>query len=205
MAVPQGLGVGHMGQQVPCREAGWKGAAEEARGDSQLVDDFLEGDIKAFSEIVDRHKRRLHQVARSYVSQPTDAEDVVQEALLRASQSLHTYRAEAQLATWLIRLVRNVGYDWAGHRSNAVHDSVETIHDLANNPTLAHSPHHNVDAALDMDKALASIPAEYGRTLFLMVVGGYSINDLAHAFGIAPGTVKSRCARAKHLLKDAIA
>ena len=74
--------------------------------DEELVDAFIEGDNKAFSAIVERHRKRLTTVARRYTRNEYDAQDVVQEAFLRASCNLHNYRRESALSTWLHRLVK---------------------------------------------------------------------------------------------------
>ena len=78
------------------------------RSDEELVDAFIEGDNKAFSTIVERHRTRLTTVARRYTRNDHDAQDVVQEAFLRASCNLHSYRRESALSTWLHRLVKNL-------------------------------------------------------------------------------------------------
>ena len=111
------------------------------RSDEELVDAFIEGDNKAFSTIVERHRTRLTTVARRYTRNDHDAQDVVQEAFLRASCNLHSYRRESALSTWLHRLVKNSGYDYLNHRSNRENASLDAEDfDDDRNPLLAHNP-----------------------------------------------------------------
>ncbi|WP_231686563.1 sigma factor [Corynebacterium deserti] len=58
--------------------------------------------------MVERHERHLFRAAQRYCRKPEDAQDILQEALLRASRNMHLYRAEASLGTWLHRLVLSI-------------------------------------------------------------------------------------------------
>lgn len=88
----------------PGRFAALAHLGKTERSDEQLVSDFLEGDTSAFSTIVERHRARLLWVARKYTrGNEADAEDVVQEALFKASRKLGSFRRESSLATWLHR------------------------------------------------------------------------------------------------------
>ena len=84
--------------------------------DNHLVHAYLRGDNQAFNEIVYRHHPTLYRVAKRYATNQADAEDILQEALLRASRYLENYRGECKLRTWLYRLVVNAAYDHT-HRS----------------------------------------------------------------------------------------
>ena len=106
--------------------------------DQQLVDDFCSGDASAFSAIFTKHRRRLRGVARRYAGNDHDIDDIVQDAMLKASTKLDTYRAESALTTWLHRLVMNAGYDHLNHkhrRETPTIDADVVPHDR--NPALA--------------------------------------------------------------------
>ena len=125
------------------------------RSDHELVDAFIAGDNKAFSLIVERHRARLTMVARRYTHNDTDAQDVLQEALLRASCNLHKYRRESALSTWLHRLVMNSGYDFLNHRANRENASldVDFVEDDRNH-LLAHNPNENLEDTLAVREAM---------------------------------------------------
>ncbi|MDK4269336.1 RNA polymerase sigma factor [Corynebacterium accolens] len=173
--------------------------------DEELVDAFIEGDNKAFSAIVERHRKRLTTVARRYTRNEYDAQDVVQEAFLRASCNLHNYRRESALSTWLHRLVKNTGYDYLNHRANRENASLDSD-DFANdrNPLLAHNPSENLAEQLVVREAMELLRQDQREALMLTDVAGFRVNEVATAQGVKPGTVKSRRARARKVLREAI-
>lgn len=174
--------------------------------DEQLVRDFLEGDTRAFSAIVERHREQLLYVARSYTKSDNDAQDVVQETFFKASTNLHKFRSEAKLSTWLNRLVRNSGYDYVHHRSNAQHESfdAEVVEDDRNH-WLAHEPLMGIDTRMDVKDALENLQPDQREVWWLTEIGGYSLRDVAGFQGVPEGTIKSRRSRAKKALRSAIA
>ncbi|MEX3507598.1 sigma-70 family RNA polymerase sigma factor [Corynebacterium sp. LK2590] len=163
------------------------------------------GDGKAFSAIVERHRSRLTTVARRYTHNDTDAQDIVQEALLRASRKLHTYRREARLGTWLHRLVMNSGYDFLNHRSNRENYSLDAgVVEEDYNHLLACTDDRDVDLRLTLSAALRLLRPDQRVALWLIDVAGFDVAEVARHQGVAPGTIKSRRARAKGVLKEAI-
>ena len=179
-------------------------ATDSGPTDEELVDAFIAGDTKAFSAIVERHREQLLYVAKSYTKTDTDAQDIVQETFLKASNNLHNFRAEAKLSTWLNRLVRNSGYDYVHHRSNAQHHSFDGEVEEDRNQWLSHEPLMGIDTRLDIQEALQNLQPEQREVWMLTEIGGYSLKDVAGLQGVAEGTVKSRRSRAKTALRSAI-
>ena len=175
------------------------------RSDEELVDAFIEGDNKAFSAIVERHRTRLTTVARRYTRNDHDAQDVVQEAFLRASCNLHSYRRESSLSTWLHRLVKNSGYDYLNHRSNRENASLDAEDfDDDRNPLLAHNPSENLAEQLVVREAMQLLREDQREALVLTDVAGFRVGEVATAQGVKPGTIKSRRARAREVLRAAM-
>lgn len=178
------------------------------RTDRQLARDYVAGDKRAFTVIVRRHRQRMYFVARNYAKNEQDAQDIVQEALLRASKSMHTYRGDAQLSTWLHRTVTNVALDHQRRleRRGAVvsYDDHDTVCP-DNNRFLAHDPTAAVEQFLALRQAVAQLPAAQRRALLLIDVYGMSVEGAADQLGVRPGTVKSRRHRARETVAAAIA
>ncbi|APT93552.1 RNA polymerase sigma factor [Corynebacterium phocae] len=173
------------------------------RSDDELIDAFLEGDTKAFSGIVEKHRTRLLYVARKYVRNDHDAQDIVQEAFLKASLNLKNYRRDAQLYTWLHRLVQNAGYDFANHRSNQYNASLDSgIFDYDQNPALGYET--DTDLKIILANALATLGPEQRYAFCMTEVAGYALAEVAKQQGVQTGTIKSRRARAKSALRKAI-
>lgn len=171
--------------------------------DHQLVGEYLAGESAAFAEIVARHGARLLRVARRYGRNEHDAHDIVQEALLRASQNLHTFRRESALGTWLHRLVANSGYDFVHHRH--LRETPTLDDERAPQDTdvrLAYEPLGGIDTRLVLQSALSRVHPDQAAALVLIDAAGYSVAHVARLSGVQPGTVKSRRARAKAALRE---
>lgn len=174
--------------------------------DEDLVDAFIAGDTRAFSEIVGRHRERLTFVARRYTVNDTDAQDIVQEALLKASTNIHNYRREAKLYTWLHKLVLNSGFDYLNHRANRENASLDSEDfDDDRNAVVAHDPTPLVEDSIVLKAAMEQLRDDQIEALYLTDVAGYPVHEVAKAQGVAPGTIKSRRSRAKEVLREAIA
>ncbi|MCT1412932.1 sigma-70 family RNA polymerase sigma factor [Corynebacterium sanguinis] len=175
--------------------------------DQQLVEAYKAGDPQAFAAIVRRHKPRLAYIARRYARNEQDTQDILQEALFKASRNMHTYRSEATLSTWLHRLVMNSGYDYmaAGQkrmRDVSIDDTERVSADA--NPMLAHDPTPAVDRAIVMRQAIEALPAAQRTALLLIDVAGLTVENAAREMGVKPGTVKSRRSRARDAVLKAV-
>lgn len=173
--------------------------------DQQLVDEFCRGDTSAFDAIFTKHRRRLRGVARRYAGNDHDVDDIVQDAMFKASTKLNTYRAESALTTWLHRLVMNAGYDHLNHkhrRETPTIDAEVVPHDR--NPALAYDPASSVDAQIYLQEALEQLSPEHREALTLTDIAGYSIFEVAKMHNVAPGTVKSRRWRARQAVREAV-
>lgn len=167
--------------------------------DTALITKYVRGDDRAFAEIVQRYHHSLWWTARRHVTCDLDAQDILQEAYLRAALGLHHYRSEASLKTWLHQLVRNASYDYKRPRYR---EEIALIDD-----TGADIPHPTYDplAALELTLTLASILdrlSEQQRAILIMVdILGHTIYQTADNLGMTSGTLKSRRSRAKRFIR----
>ena len=174
-----------------------------AHTDGRLVENYIDGDLRAFTEIVERHRARLLWVARKYGHNEDDAQDILQEALFKASCSQHTWRYESSLSTWLHRLVMNSGWDFRNHRRQfevPTLDDDSLPHDI--NPHLAVDPIGERDRMLQLEETLACLRPDQRTALWLIDVEGYSVSHVAEQEGVQPGTIKSRRSRAREALRE---
>lgn len=159
--------------------------------DAELLARHVAGDPAAFGELVHRHRDRLWAVAIRTLGNPQDAEDAVQEALVSAFRAAASFRGDSAVTTWLHRVVVNACLDRL--RRSAARPALPL--DEARAPLVDPGPAQ--DTALDVEAALAALPAEQRMAVVLVHVQGYPVAEAASLMGVPAGTVKSRCARGR--------
>lgn len=155
---------------------------------------------QGFEKLVSEFHQDMYRYAAWLSRDRTIAEDVVQEAMLRAWKSLDSLRDVASAKQWLLTIVR---------RENARHferKRLETV-DIDNLTTsqsalLATTPDEELD---DMRKAIYALDDEYREPLVLQVLMGYSTNEIAGQMGLKQGAVLTRLHRARAKLKEVMA
>ena len=167
--------------------------------DADLLRAHVDGDPDAFAELVRRHRDRLWAVALRTTGDREEAADAVQDALLSAHRAAARFRGDAQVTTWLHRIVVNACLDRL--RKRQAHPTVPLpdgrhTDDAPSGPEPA-APAHDHDTALVVRQALAELPVEQRAALILVDVQGYPVAEAAEMLGVAEGTIKSRCARGR--------
>lgn len=158
-----------------------------------LIQNYLDGDQRAFTRLVEGHIEKLLCVARRHAPRNVDAQDIVQIALWNASRNLHKFRQECALSTWLYRLVVNAAYDFGRRQSNCMYECLENIEEQGFE--------HNIELSIEISEALNSLSREQREAIILVDIAGTTIESVAKYQGVRPGTVKSRRARARKTLR----
>jgi RNA polymerase sigma-70 factor, ECF subfamily len=170
------------------------------RSDAELLRAHLDGDRRAFAELVDRHRTYLWSIARRSLDSVEDAAEAVQDALLRAHQGAAGYRHEATVRSWLVRIVVNACLD--RHRRNRARPAVPiTDVELGRLPT-RRDPIADLELRMLVQRALAELPIEQRMVIVLVDLLGYPVGEAADMLEIRPGTVKSRGARGRARLAE---
>ena len=173
--------------------------------DRALMQAHKDGDPEAFGEIVHRHQDRLWGIAMRTLSDPQEASDAVQEALISAYRAADKYRGDAAVTTWLHRIVVNACIDRM--RRNKARPTRANTNDLTDHPAFT-DPHDRMDErliSLEVRQALSKIPEDQRAAVVAVDILGYSIDDASELLGIPPGTVKSRCFRGRARLLPLLA
>ena len=166
--------------------------------DEELLAAHLEGDPQAFTELVKRHQQRLWSIAFRTLGNPSDAEDALQEGLIKALRSASSFRGDAAVTSWLHRIVVNAAIDRIRSQRNAVQTLSSSLSDGTEVDHLAPgNPHGNVELRLLLENALQELPADQRIAVILVDIEGYSPAEAGDILNIPPGTVKSRCARGR--------
>ena len=155
-----------------------------------------QGDLAAFEELVRTYQAEVFRFARHLTRDRTAAEDVTQEAFLRAFRFIGGYRGETRFSSWLLRITRNCAIDAARKQHYPIVDQDAR-------PERAGAVANAVVRA-ELDAALASLGTEHRETFLLVEVLGLSHREVADVLGVRVGTVKSRMFRARQALCRAL-
>ena len=148
-----------------------------------------------FEDLVRQHALDLYRYAFWLARDRSQAEDIVQEALLRGWRAFPRLRAHAAAKSWLFSIVRNE-YLRAVEASARQPESLEGF-DPADE--------HQENLGLEMREALLSLPASYAEPLALQVLGGFSCAEIAAMLGTTEGATMTRLTRARQALKRLVA
>jgi RNA polymerase sigma-70 factor (ECF subfamily) len=178
--------------------------------DSDLITRAAGGDPAAFQALVERHRAMVYRVAYQFAGNHHDAEDIAQEVFIKVYRSLDRFRQDAQLSSWLYRIVMNACIDHRRRQSPAgcAPFGEEAEHRLLNTPEEGPGPE---DAAYAGELGQV-LEAEIGRLpdgqriVFIMRHHqGLKLGEIAAALGLAEGTVKRQLHAAVHRLRGALA
>jgi RNA polymerase sigma-70 factor, ECF subfamily len=160
---------------------------------------------ESFDAVVLPHLDAAYRLARWLVRDEHDADDVVQEASLRAFRYFRTFVGGDGRA-WFLRIVRTTCYSWRRHRCQAPTDSFdEGQHSIGRLRSDPETLLLQTDAATSIARALSNLPDPFHQVLVLRELEGLSYRQLADVVGIPIGTVMSRLSRAREALRSALA
>jgi RNA polymerase sigma-70 factor (ECF subfamily) len=178
----------------------------DERDDSTLLTAHVAGDPEAFGVLFTRHRDRLWGVALRTMGNPEDAADALQDGMIAAFRRADSFRGEAQVTTWLHRVVVNACLDrLRAQRVRAAEPLPDDLEEYAGRGSLRtadHSP-DPADEALAAERrhavltALGTLPADQRAALVLVDMEGYPVAEVAAMLDCAVGTVKSRCSRGR--------
>jgi RNA polymerase sigma factor, sigma-70 family len=173
-----------------------------------IVRRVQDGDVNAFGDLVAAYEKNVYNLALRMTGSAQDAEDMAQEAFLKAYSSLAGFRGESKFSVWLYRIVSNVCLDFLrkkGKRQtvslSAEDDDGEDV--VLDVPDTAQSPEALLEKKLTRDavrRGLASLPEDARQILLLREIQGLSYEEIGETLGLEAGTVKSRIFRARKKL-----
>jgi RNA polymerase sigma-70 factor (ECF subfamily) len=163
-------------------------------GDSVLVRQILDGDAAAGERWVADHYPRICRLLRHLTGSVDTAEDLAQQAFLKAWQALATFKGESSVATWLHRIAYREYTHWL--RARREHTSLEDAADVADERAA-----DALESVL-VRQALVELSPEHRETFLLYNVQGLSVPEVAAVLDVPAGTVKSRLFTARQRLRE---
>jgi RNA polymerase sigma-70 factor (ECF subfamily) len=155
-----------------------------------------EGDLGAFEELVRTYQADVYRFALHLTHDRATAEDVTQEALIRAYRFLHTFRGDCRFSSWLLRITRNCSMDAIRARTQRAEREQRGPLPSLMTDAIARS---------ELAEALAAISEEHREPFLLIEVFGLSYQEAADVLQLKVGTVKSRMHRARQAMCQALA
>ena len=177
--------------------------------DADLISRAAGGDVNAFQALVERHRAMVYRVAYQFAGNHHDAEDIAQEVFIKIYRSLDRFRQDAQLTSWMYRIVMNACID---HRRRSRTTALTGGGDEAEYRMLnAAEETPGPEARAYAGEIGEVLEAEIGRLpkgqriVFVMRhYQGMKLGEIAEALGLAEGTVKRQLHAAVHRLRDAL-
>ncbi len=184
--------------------------------DNQILAELMRraasGEDAAFESLVQHFEGMVYAFALQSLRRREDAEDATQEVFLKLWRSLATWRDEASVKTYVMRIARNTVIDAIRHRNSHPTDSLtavdgdgeETQLDIADtsstsNPAADYARREQIE---EVRRAIDKLPPDHREIIILRDINGLSYAEIAESTGLDPGTVKSRLSRAREKLKE---
>jgi len=188
---------------------------QEALGEQELVEGLKSLDSQAIDKFVNQYSRPLFGVILNYTKDPSDAEEILQETLLKIIRKIDTFRQESHIWPWIKRIAINNCIMWlrkhSGPRSREVHLDTGLPH-------FARDGHHkslvfdwpvdpeevmlNSELSNQLYDAIQSLPYQYRVPLVLRDIEGYSIKNIASLLALKEATAKTRIHRARLFVRE---
>lgn len=171
-----------------------------------LIARAQDGDTRAFESLITEHMSQVRRFARAFAREEAEADDLAQEALVKVSRSIRSYRFQSAFSTWMFAIVRNVFLDAIksrAHRQRGVDAPYESgVHGavcLEDDGAEAQLSREEERRALWL--AIEQIPPEFRTALVMFDIEGLSQDEIAAIERVALGTVKSRVSRGREHLR----
>jgi RNA polymerase sigma-70 factor (ECF subfamily) len=173
--------------------------------ETKLIRQSQAGDPEAFGQLVEQHQRYVYNLALRVVGSEQDAEDLAQEAFVRAWLAIPNFRLEARFRTWLFRIVTNLCYTrLPGLRRELAELGDDCLGGLPDAPTPGPDPSASLEAG-ELRRYLHSqidqLPEGYRLLVVLRYQQGLSYEEIAQAASLPLGTVKTGLFRARERLR----
>src|SRR5579862_3467460 len=182
---------------------------------AELVRRACEGDREAFYCLVRPCERAVYVAAISILNNPADAEEVAQEAVLKAFSNLARFRGEAKFSTWLIQITMNEARMRLRKDRRHLYESIDEPKsdeegeyfpkDFADWREIPSETLQRKELGQALKAAIAALPLKFREVLILRDIQNRSTEETAQILGITEGNVKTRLLRARLQVRDALA
>jgi RNA polymerase sigma-70 factor (ECF subfamily) len=174
-----------------------------AISDARLVDEARRGDTEAFGQLVLRYERRVIRVIRRFMPDDQMAQDLTQEAFLRAFDRLEQFDPSRRFGPWLFRIAVNLTYDHLRRVKRRGKWALfsETGQERTPDPATA-DPRAHLDLSQEVQVVMADVPEAYRTVLILRDLEGFSTSEVAAVTERSEATIRWRLAEARRMFRE---
>jgi RNA polymerase sigma-70 factor (ECF subfamily) len=179
-------------------------------GDAELIQRALGGDQVAYRQLLEKYRRQVLGLVWRMVSNRDEAEDLAQEAFVRAFRSLHTFDVTRSFPAWLFRITTNLCVDhYRRKKLDTVSlviesDGEERTRELESPESAPDEEYADKSESERLDRMVKALPAAYRIVILLRHQSDMSYEEIAEALNLPIGTVKARIHRAHKMLREKI-
>jgi RNA polymerase sigma-70 factor (ECF subfamily) len=187
---------------------------DRTESEAALIRRICDGEREQFYELIQPYERRMYAAAFALLRNQADAEDVAQEAALKALKNIGQFRAEARFSTWLIQITVNEALMRRRRERTVVMEGIDdrrdeesdyAPRDFADWREIPSEALERKEVRQKLAAALASLDRKYREVFVLRDMEQLNIQETADALGISVASVKTRLLRARLMLRDLLA
>ena len=174
--------------------------------EQDLVKRARSGDERAFEQLMEAHESRMYAVSLRMCGNREDAQDCLQEAMLRIYKAMSSFKSQSSFATWAYRITMNTCLDELRRRKVRTSASLDAMLETGWAPSdETDTPEHHAlrsEQRRALEKAITDLPDDMRAAIVLRDVQGFSYEDIARILETNAGTIKSRISRGREKLRD---
>ena len=169
--------------------------------DQSAIDAVKRGDASAYDYLVSKYMKRVVSIAWGIVRNAHDAEDLAQEAFVKAYETIGRFKTGQPFGPWIYRIVTNLALDVVKHRKRFRHEELRDVAPAARRDE-ADLPARSSELATRIDEAIQSLPEMQRIVARLYLVEEFGHAEIAEMTGLSEGTVRSHLSLARGKLKE---
>lgn len=172
----------------------------------KLIERASGGDPAAFNRLMEAHERRMYAVALRMCGNREDAQDCLQEAMLRVYRAIAGFKGQSSFSTWVYRITMNTCLDELRRKKNRPNTSLDSLLDAGWSPADDSSApeKHAVrsEAMHHLHQAIRELPEDMRAAVVLRDIHGLTYDEIARSLDTNVGTIKSRISRGREKLRE---
>ena len=176
------------------------------QNEQKLIARASGGDPAAFNQLMAMHEKRMYAVALRMFATREDAQDCLQEAMLRVYRAIGSFKGQSSFSTWVYRITMNTCLDELRRKKNRPNTSLDNLLDQGWSPSDGdNAPERSAiqsETRAQLAGAIRELPEDMRSAIVLRDVQGYSYDEIAQILDVNVGTIKSRISRGREKLRE---